>query len=191
MNVRWFHMLTALVLVLAISATVALAAGSPKIESTPIPKPPKPDFSSMSWLAGTWSCSVKSARRPAPYYVSAVTTMDPSGYWMITKSTSKGISWFPYPAQTTDWVTYDPATKRWEDLLTGDFGFTGATTSPGWSGNTIVWTDALFTPGLDVIAETPTTETKVSNSKWTSHTTFQERSTKRWISVDTVCNKSM
>jgi hypothetical protein len=191
MAVRWFYLFAMLVLVIVATGTMSFAATTQKIESTPAPTPPKPNFSSMSWLVGTWNCSVKSARRPAPYYVTAITTMDPSGYWMLTKSTTKGMSWFPYPTKTTDWVTYDSDGKRWEDINVGDFGGYDANWSPGWNGNTMVWTDQVFKPGMDIIGVTPTTQTKVSNSKWTSHTTFKERSSGNWISVDTVCNKSM
>ena len=187
----WFRMLVATTVVLAAAGSMALAATTPTIESTPVPKPPKPDFSSMSWLVGTWNCSFKSTRRPAPVTFTQVTTMDPTGYWMITKSSSTGTSWFPWPSASTDWVTHDSDPKRWVDIMTADFGAYDASSSPGWNDNTIVWTDNMFKPSTDVMAVTPTTQTKVSSSKWTSHTTFQERSSGRWISVDTVCNKSM
>lgn len=191
MTLRPFYALISIAVVLAAAGSIALAATTPTTESTPVPKPPKPDFSSMSWLVGTWNCSFKSARRPSAVTFTQVTTLDPAGYWMITKSNSKGTAWFPWPATTTDMITHDSDPKRWVDILTGDFGAYDASSSPGWNGNTIVWTDNMFKPSSDVMAVTPTTQTKVSNAKWTSHTTFQERSSGKWISVDTVCNKSM
>lgn len=191
MTVRWFHVLCALVLVIIAATSLALAAASPTVEKTPVPKPPKPDFSSMNFGLGSWTCSTKSARRPGPYITTSVTTVDPTGYWMVTKSTQQKTAWFPYSTQGTDYVTYDDATKRWVDVFTGDLGGYGVTTSSGWTGNTIVWTDALFKPGNDVIGETPTTTTKVSDTKTTTHTTFREKSSGRWISVDTLCNKTM
>jgi hypothetical protein len=191
MTVQPFRTLAVMLVTWVGVGTITLAASTPTIESTPVPKIPKPDFSSMSWLVGTWSCSFKSARRPSAAAFTQVTTLDSTGFWMITKSTSKGTSWFPYSTTTTDWITHDSDPKRWVDILTGDLGAYDASTSPGWTGNTIVWTDNLFKPSTDVMAVTPTTETKVSSSKWTSHYTFQERSSGRWLSVDTVCNKSM
>lgn len=189
MSVRWLSMLGGLALAVITVGSIALAASTPTIESTPVPRPATPDFSSMNFMMGSWTCSTKSARRPAPYITTSVTTMDPSGYWMVTKSVQKPMSWFPYPSQGTDVVTYDSDTKRWVDVYTGDFGGYGVTTSPGWNGDTMVWTDALFKPGMDVIAQTPTTLTKVSDTKTTAHNTFQEKSSGKWISVDTVCNK--
>ncbi len=190
MTVRWFNMFGALAVVVCAATTIALAASSPKIESTPIPAPGKPDFSSMNFSLGTWMCSTKSARRPGPYITTSVTTMDPTGYFMVTKSTTAKTSWAP-KAGATDWVTWDSDTKRWVDINVGDFGAYDASTSPGWTGNTMVWTDALFKPGMDVVAVTPLINTKVSDTKLTSHTTFKERSSGRWVSVDTVCNKTM
>lgn len=191
MTFRWFRTLVAMAVALAAAGSIALAATTPTIESTPVPKPPKPNFSSMSWLVGTWNCSFKSSRRPSPVIFTQATSMDPTGYWMITKSSSKGSSWFPWPSNSNDWVTHDSDPKRWVDIMTGDFGAYDASSSPGWNGNTIVWTDNMFKPSSDVMAVTPITQTKLSNRKWTSHTTFQERSSGRWISVDTACNKSM
>jgi hypothetical protein len=117
--------------------------------------------------------------------------MDPTGFWMITKTSTKPASYFPYASQMTDWTTYDRDTSRWVDVSTGSFGAYGVSTSPGWSGDTITWTDALFKPTSDVMAETPTVVTKVSASKWTSPYTFQERSDKQWVTVNTACTKSM
>lgn len=190
MSVRWFTILGGLGLAIVASGAIAFAAATPTIEKTPAPKAPKPNFSSMNFLMGAWTCSTKSARRPAAYITTSVTTMDPTGYWMVTKSIQKPTPWFPYQTAGTDWVTYDSTTSRWVDVFTGDQGSYGVTTSPGWSGTTIVWTDALFKPGTDVIGETPTTLTKVSDTKTTTHSTFREKSSGRWIAVDAVCTKS-
>lgn len=189
MIIRWFYMLGAMALVICVATTIALAA-TPTIESTPIPTPPKPDFSSMNFNLGSWTCSTQSGRRPGPYITNAVTTMDPTGYWMVTKSITLKTSWAA-AATGTDWVTWDSGASRWVDMNVSEFGQYDTTTSPGWTGNTMVWTDALFKPGNDVIAVTPMTTTKVSDIKITQHNTFQERSSGKWINVDTVCNKSL
>ena len=60
-----------------IAVAVLFAAATPayapaQVESTPIPAPTKPNFSSVQFMIGSWTCSTKSARRPAPY----VTTVD-------------------------------------------------------------------------------------------------------------------
>lgn len=190
MSVRWFSILGGLALATITAGSIALAASSPTIESTPAPKPAKPDFSAMMFLNGSWTCSTKSARRPAPYITTNTTSIDPSGYWQVTKSTVKAMAWFPYPTQGTDWVTYDSSTNRWVDVFQGDFGGYGVSTSPGWSGDSSTWTDALFKPGTDIIAEKPVVTTKNSATKTTSISSFQEKSSGRWIDVTTVCTKS-
>lgn len=190
MIVRWFNVLGATVIAVCMATSIALAANTPDIESTPIPTPPKPDFSSMNFNLGSWTCSTQSARRPAPYITTIVTTMDPSGYWMVSKSTTAKSAWAPM-ARTTDWITWDADTHRWIDLTVGDYGAYGTQTSPGWVGNSMTWTDMLFKPGADVIAVTPVTTTKVSDSNLTQHSTFRERSSGKWIAVDTTCTKSM
>jgi len=171
------------------TGAIAIAAAAPKIERTPVPKPPTPDFSSMKFLLGTWSCRTQSSRRPAPFSSTTTNSIDPTGYWMIAKSFNPKTSWFPYTTRSTDMTTYDPDAHRWVDVFTADLGGYDVTTSPGWRGNTMTWTDALFTPTKDVLSVTPTINTKVSDTKITSYNTFTEGSG-RTITVRTVCNKS-
>ena len=38
-----------------------------QVESSPVPKPPKPDFSVLAYRVGTWTCTNVSSRRPAPF----------------------------------------------------------------------------------------------------------------------------
>jgi hypothetical protein len=164
-----------------------VAADTPTVETTPIPTNAKPDWSSMTFLMGTWHCSSQSSRRPSPYVTTTTTTMDPTGYWMVTKSVSPKVSWAPGTI-STDSVTYDPIQHRWADVYTDDQGNYDTTFSPGWKGSTMVWTDALFAPGPDIIWTGPNTVTKVSDTKTTAVNTFKEKSG-RTISVNTVCTK--
>ena len=73
----------------------AAFAASPNIEGTPVPTPPKPEFSTMKFLIGTWECSDMSSRRPGPFQTTEVYSMDPSGYWMLRESTIHTASWIP------------------------------------------------------------------------------------------------
>lgn len=166
----------------------SVLAASPGIETTPIPTNAKPDWSSMKFLLGTWNCSSKSSRRAAAYATTTSPSMDSTGYWMVTKSHTPSTSW-AVGGESVDQVTYDPIQHRWVDVYTDDQGNYDVTFSPGWKGNTIVWTDALFAPGPDIVAATPVTVTKVSDTKTTAHNTFTEKSgTVR--TVDTTCTKS-
>ncbi len=170
-----------------ICGAVAHAAATPGPESTPIPQAPKPDFSSMKFMLGTWHCSNRSSRRPTPFTTTTVTTLDPTGYWMVVKSSTPTLSWSS-AINSTDSITYDPVFNRWADIYTDDQGGYGVTYSPGWKGDTITWTDPLFTPGPAIVSTSPTVTTKVSDSKTRSQSTFQEKSG-RSVTYDVVCTK--
>ena len=184
-----------LVLLLVVASAIWMTLGAavfaqptPRIETTPIPTTTKPDWSSMKFLLGTWTCSTKSSRRPAAYTTIQVNTMDPTGRWMITDSANLKTSWST-TIHSVDKTTYDSDQHRWVDVSTSDQGGYDVTYSPGWKGDSMTWTDQLFTPGPDLIAVSPLTNTKVSDSKMVTHMTFKEKSG-RTITVDGVCTKS-
>lgn len=171
--------------VMALSA-VALA----QVESTPVPTTPKVDFSKMSFLTGTWNCSVMSSRRPGPYRTTSVATIDRDGYWLITRTTVHPASWIKRSFTTEDRMTYDPSTSRWIDMEYDDQGGFDLSTSPGWVGNTITWSDVVY-PKLNATAtNNPTTLTRVSDTKTTSINTFREPGG-RLVTVRTTCTKAM
>lgn len=179
--------LASLAAVVLMNATVL--AQTPTVETTPVPQNAKPDFSSMTFLLGSWNCSVLSSRRPGPYMVTATTTMSPTGYWMLTRSTIHKASWIPTEFVTEDRVTYDASTSRWIDINTDELGGYDVSSSPGWSANDMVWTDLAY-PKVNATASTnPTTQTKVSATQWTSMSSFKEPSG-RLVTVKTTCNKT-
>jgi hypothetical protein len=177
-----------------VAVAVLLAATIPsyalaQVESTPIPAPKKPNFSPMSFMIGTWTCSTKSARRPAPYVTMSTYSLDPSGYWINETSATAATSWIHIRLMTWDKITYDSDTHRWVDVSYGDGGAYGLAFSSGWNGNTMVWHDVSFAPGPDVSSQTDNTVTKVSNTKVTSMSSFTETKTGRHVSVTGVCTK--
>lgn len=167
---------------------VALAQ-APKIETTPIPMNPKPDFSKMQFLTGTWSCSVKSSRRPAAFRTTSTGRISNDGYWLITQTTTPKTSWMSGNLTGEDKMTYDASTSRWVDVNTDDQGNYNVSTSPGWTGNTITWTDAVITKTNATASTNPTTMTKLSNTRTTSRQTFKEPSG-RLITVNSTCTKT-
>lgn len=190
MRFRYIRILSVLALTIAVCTAGGLAASSPGIESTPAPLPPKPDFSSMQFMLGTWTCTNTSSRRPSPNHSTVTLSMDPTGYWINQNSTTDKTSWFPYEGIGLDKITYDGDSHRWMDVYTGNLGDYGLTWSTGWKGNTIVWNDAYFTPSStgDVMSESPVTGTKVSDTKITYDSTFKEKSGST-ITYSAVCNK--
>ncbi len=177
----------AMVAVLAIAA-VPLHVPA-QVESSPVPAPQKPNFSSIAFLVGTWSCSTKSARRPAAYMTTSTYTMDPSGYWLDETSVTNPNSWIPAKLTVYDKYTYDSDTHRWVDVTYGQGGAYGLAFSSGWHGDTMSWHDVSFAPGPDISAQTNNTITKVSSSKVTFASAFTEAKTGRHVAVTGSCTK--
>lgn len=163
---------------------------SAQVESTPVPAPEKPNLSSMQFLAGTWTCSTKSARRPAAYVTVSTYALDPTGYWITETSTTKPTSWIKRPLTVSDRITYDPDAKRWVDVTYGDGGAYGLSFSKGWTGDTLSWHDVSFAPSPDIRSQTDTKTTKVSATKMTSTSSFTEAKTGRVVGVTTTCTKA-
>ena len=174
---------------LALLAGLLPATASPQVESTPIPATKKPNFASMNFLVGTWTCSTRSARRPAPYVTTSTYSMDPNGYWISETSTTAKAPWIPQALTISDKYTYDPDAHRWVDVTYGDLGAYGLSYSSGLNGNRISWHDIGFVPSPDISSQTDTVVTKVSDTKTTSASSFTERKTGRHVSVNGVCTK--
>jgi hypothetical protein len=147
-------------------AVLACAGLTSAQQATPVPDS-KPDFSGMSFLLGTWDCKTikTSMGRGAGRTETDVNTLTLDGNYMRTDGTSK-----PFDKARTrtivtqSWVSYDSAKKQWYSIGIGNFGGFGMSTSPGWKGNTIVWTDMYGTDGAPLGV---TTTTKVSDMKIT------------------------
>lgn len=159
------HRLLALIGALFALSTAA-ASAAPAIESTPAPKPKKPDFSTMSFFVGTWTCTTTSANRPGPSTSSTTWTMDDTGYWMTGKGTAAAVKWFPYETKSDVRMTYDSDAKLWIFLDSDNLGGYGMYTTPGWNGGKAVWTARSFFPTKDMKAVSNYTMTKLSDSKY-------------------------
>ena len=175
-------------------AALALAAGTsalaaPAVEGTPIPTSPKPDFSSMRFLIGTWTCSDLSSRRPGPFTTTEVYSMDPSGYWMLRESTVRKASWIPREFQFETKYTYDPYAKVWVRIVTSDNGAFAIATAPNASGMKKTYTYVIQGKAPDIASYAPEVFTKVSNTKKTMTTSFTETSG-RIVRVTETCTKN-
>jgi hypothetical protein len=159
-------------LVLLALGLTAGAAFAQTMEATPIPAPPKPDFSSMTYFVGSWTCTTKSARRPTPQISHTVNALDATGRWLVEKSVNEPTSWLPYTSNELDMLTYDPSAKRWVDVETDTLGGYDVSASPGWKGDTMVWTDLTFVPNRDVTSATAVTLKKAGPAKFTYANTF-------------------
>lgn len=182
------RILCAVSLFLALSGAAALAA-APKVEGTPIPTQPKPDFSTMTFLIGTWNCVDFSSRRPGPFNMTEVYSMDPTGYWMMRETTIHKASWIPRDLHTETKYTYDGVAKRWVRILTGDLGGYSVATALNPAGDKKTYTYLIQTRSADVASYEPEVFTKVSNTKKTMTTSFTEISG-RVVNVKETCTKT-
>ncbi|MBV8147781.1 MAG: hypothetical protein JO092_01675, partial [Candidatus Eremiobacteraeota bacterium] len=106
-SARLFGVLAAL---LVATGSAAFAANA-TVEGTPVPLPPKPDFSTMQFLIGTWQCSDLSSRRPGPFVTTEVYSMDPGGYWIERDDTIHKASWIPREFHSQTKYLWDTVAK--------------------------------------------------------------------------------
>jgi hypothetical protein len=187
--IKTLRFLYALSLLATISGAGALAAGTVTVEGTPVPTQPKPDFSTMKFLIGTWTCSDLSSRRPGPFTVTEVYSMDPTGYWIIRETTTHKASWIPRENHGETKYTWDSNAKRWVRIVTGDRGGYSVATAPMSSGNTKTYAYVIQTKAPDIASYAPEVITKVSDTKKTMTTSFTETSG-RVVNVKETCTKS-
>lgn len=177
-------------LVLFIFATGATVfAAAPAVEGTPVPVRPKPDFSSMQFLLGSWTCSNLSSRRPGPFTTTEVYSMDPSGYWMLREDTVQKASWIPTEQHGQTRYTWDAAAKLWVRISTTERGGYAVATAPLATGKTKTYTYAIQTKSPDIASYAPEVYSKVSETQKLMTTSFTEANG-RVVTVKQTCTKS-
>jgi hypothetical protein len=93
----------------------------------------------------------------------STTTMELSDRWIKSHDLAPPFDQFRNRTVTSDtYYTYDPQMKKFVSVNLDDFGGYGIASSPGWNGNTMVWTDRS---ALDGSVGTVTI-TKVSDSEY-------------------------
>lgn len=170
-------------------AILGLALGAaPRVEHTAIPRDPKPNFASMNVFLGAWSCEVASSRRPRPFATHVVTSISPDGYWMVTRTITDKVPWNPITITNTDYVTYDATRGLWIDLSLDNYGAYDVSSSPGWSGSAMLWTEIAYPKLHGAATNNPRLVTKRSDARIESDTSFSESSGQH-VSVKTTCSK--
>jgi hypothetical protein len=107
---------------------------------------------------------------------------------MLTRTVTDKVPWNPITITRDDRITYDPTTLRWVDLGSDDYGLYDVSTSPGWNGNAIVWTDVLYPKLHALVTNNPTTITKLGARETVARMSFTEPSG-QIITVTTHCTK--
>jgi len=151
-------------LVLALAAVPAVSTAQPAPAPTMVPIP-KPDFSSMTFLMGTWKCTQMLRGKTRPD--TNTTTMGMDGMWMVTQDTAPPFDQYRTATiNSTTYTGYDPTIKQWIQIGADTGGGYGTSTSPGWQGNTITWTTKNLdgSSATDVITKVSDTQTSDASS---------------------------
>jgi hypothetical protein len=110
---------------------------------------PAAQMAQLELFGGSWSCDGTMAASPfgrAGKMTSTVRAqMDLGGFWQsgVVKGTSPGMP----PMEGQFHMTYDTAGKRYLMLWIDNMGGWAQSTSPGWDGETIVFTGESFMAG--------------------------------------------
>lgn len=147
--------------------TAPMSASTMPPKAPKYPAPPKPDFSSMQFLLGTWKCSQHSERRGNELtYTTTTFSMMPDGYFMKGVSKSPKVSYAATGSTSTDYYTYDSRVGRWIDMTIASQGGYGYATSTGWKHGHMLWSFDSFLPDGDLTSSTGQLMTKVSDTKY-------------------------
>jgi hypothetical protein len=180
--------LGALALFIFVTGAMVFAA-APAVEGTPVPTRAKPDFSSMQFLVGSWTCSNLSSRRPGPFTTTEVYSMDPNGYWMLREDTTQKASWIPTEQHGQTVYTWDAVAKNWVRISTSENGGYTVATAPAPTGSTKTYTYVIQSQAPDIASYAPEVYSKDSATKKSMTTSFTEAGG-RVVTVKQTCTKS-
>jgi hypothetical protein len=123
----------------ALASAVGLLAAVPR---------PRPDFSSFKFYIGTWACSPNANGRPISH--TALTTIGFDGMWMIERDAPPGVRY----------LTYDKSIERWVEVGVSRSGGYWIGSSPGWHGDTILFTTKWLDGSWQIDAITKDSNTR-------------------------------
>jgi hypothetical protein len=150
--------------VVAFSAVPLVSTAAPAPAPTPVPMS-KPDFSSLNFLVGTWSCTQQLRGKTRPE--TDVTTVGMDGMWLVTQSTAPPFDRYrTYTINGINYMGYDPTAKVWVQTGVDSGGGYGIQTSPGWQGNVMTFMGKYpdGSSSTDAITKISDTETSDTNS---------------------------
>lgn len=125
-----------MLLLFVISVLLAQVPGpAPTLVANPVP-----DLSALAYVRGTWTCHSMLRGKDRPNTSTGTAALN--GRWIVAHDVAPPFDAYRAGTIHTDtYYTYDSAKKTYVAVSIDDFGGYGMATSPGWKGNTIVWTD--------------------------------------------------
>lgn len=153
-------------LAIGLSAAPIVSTAQMTTGAAPTPVPiPKPDFTSMNFLLGTWTCT--QPLRGKTRSETDVYAMSNDSMWMVDTATSPPFDQYRTVAQNyTNSMTYDPTIKMWVTTYQDNFGGYGLESTSGWQGNVASWSGKGLDGSSvsDVITKVSDTETSDANT---------------------------
>jgi hypothetical protein len=171
---------TASALTLLLGAS-ALAQDAPK---------PAPEMAQVKYFAGSWTCSGDAPASPfGPAHKTQTTMMlklDLDGFWYGGMVTEMKTASNKNPVKGMLHLTYDASAKQYVLVWVDNFGSWATETSPGWQGDTMVWTGDQMVMGEKATARD--TFVKKSDREYTHK--FELNMKGQWGTiVDETCKK--
>ena len=168
--------------VLLLAASSALAQQAPK---------PAPEMSQVKYIAGSWSCSGDAPAGPfGPAHKtksSLALKSDLDGFWYNGMMTEMKTASNTQPVKGMLHVGYEPAGKQYVMVWVDNFGNWSTEMSPGWQGDTMVWTGDMMAMGEKAGARD--TFVKKSDTEFTHK--FELNMKGQWGTiVDETCKKA-
>jgi len=168
------------VLLLVVSA--ALAQQPPK---------PAPEMSQVKYFAGSWTCSGDAPASPfGPAHKtksSQMLKLDLDGFWYAGMMSEMKTASNTQPMKGMLHLGYDAAAKQYVLLWVDNFGTWATEMSPGWQGDTMVWTGDQMIMGEKATAKD--TFVKKSDTEYTHK--FELQTKGQWGTiVDETCKKA-
>jgi hypothetical protein len=173
-----------------ISAAAALLAcvfvgglGSVSASPTPVPDG-RPDFSSMTFLTGTWKCDALLRGKSRADTITYSLGLD--NRWLLSHDVAPPFDQYRTRPITSDgWTTYNALNHQWVQITIDDFGSYVMATSPGWKNGSITWTSTVANDG----STGHDTFTKVSDTQTKDIADGADKDGKPGPTITTTCSK--
>lgn len=121
----------------AIAVVVALFSVAACATRTAKPPPLSPALQSLAFYVGEWSCkgtTFPTADQKSEHWdAKLVVAPELDGTWLSVQMIGPGMN------RTVEHKGYDPTTKKWIHVAVGTEGSWGTVSSPGWTGDQMVF----------------------------------------------------
>ena len=172
-----------------VSAAVLLFVASAVLAQ--LPTKPAPELSQLKYFAGSWTCAGDAPASPfGPAHKTKSSLMlksDLDGFWYDGMMTEMKTASNTHPVKGMLHLGYDSTAKQYVLVWLDNFGSWATEMSPGWQGDTMVWTGEQMALGEKATARD--TFVKKSDTEYTHKVELNMKG--KWSPiVDETCKKA-